>query len=241
MYDKPVYVTGLIDTMRRCGIGVDSTILDAGCGTGFPLIELVKRGYRVTGVDKNIEMVNTIPTKAHAAGVSVDIAGFDWTNLPNNFGKCGYDFVYCRGNSLVYADSWAEKLWSADSSRAAIRIALRNFYEIITPGGMLYVDIPSHREWQDWDVERVVGYSDRKHHDLKVLWIVRRYTSCMMRTVNILVLSREHGEVAHYKLLSYFLQHEEMMQMLRDAGFADIQPQVDVVGESHYDVYLARK
>lgn len=34
-----------------------STILDLGCGTGGHVLELIKRGYRVTGVDRSSEML----------------------------------------------------------------------------------------------------------------------------------------------------------------------------------------
>ena len=33
-------------------------IIDAGCGSGMPLIQIKKMGFNITGYDKSLEMVN---------------------------------------------------------------------------------------------------------------------------------------------------------------------------------------
>ncbi len=42
------------------------TILDLGCGTGNHTIRLARRGYKVTGVDRSLEMLNRARQKAEA-------------------------------------------------------------------------------------------------------------------------------------------------------------------------------
>ena len=46
------------------GIGVNSTILDAGCGTGRYTVELGKRGYQVCGVDRSPELIAVAQSRA---------------------------------------------------------------------------------------------------------------------------------------------------------------------------------
>ena len=48
IYDKEYYVDGLIEFMGSRGITKSSLILDAGCGSGFPAIDLIEKGYKVT-------------------------------------------------------------------------------------------------------------------------------------------------------------------------------------------------
>ena len=44
-------------TLREHGIDSNSTILDAGCGTGRYATELASRGFRVWGVDRSVELL----------------------------------------------------------------------------------------------------------------------------------------------------------------------------------------
>nr|WP_319373880.1 class I SAM-dependent methyltransferase [uncultured Methanobacterium sp.] len=57
-------------------------ILDVGCGTGRHAIELVKRGYRVTGVDLSENMLAKAMEQAAEAGVEIDFLKADARNLP---------------------------------------------------------------------------------------------------------------------------------------------------------------
>ena len=57
-------------------------ILDVGCGTGRHAIELVKRGYSVTGVDLSENMLNRAREKAIDTGVQLDFEKADARNLP---------------------------------------------------------------------------------------------------------------------------------------------------------------
>ncbi|MCC7559661.1 MAG: class I SAM-dependent methyltransferase [Methanobacterium sp.] len=57
-------------------------ILDLGCGTGRHAIELVKRGYHVTGVDLSENMLSKARENARKAGVEIDFMKADARNLP---------------------------------------------------------------------------------------------------------------------------------------------------------------
>ena len=48
-----------------------ASILDMGCGTGRHSVELAKRGYKVTGVDISVGMLEQARKKAEEAGVSI--------------------------------------------------------------------------------------------------------------------------------------------------------------------------
>lgn len=56
-------------------------ILDLGCGTGNHSIELARRGYVVTGVDRSPSMIAIAEGKARAAGVDIDLRVADLREL----------------------------------------------------------------------------------------------------------------------------------------------------------------
>ncbi|MEM1515793.1 MAG: methyltransferase domain-containing protein [Candidatus Bathyarchaeia archaeon] len=66
------------------------TILDVGCGTGGHLIPLARRGYEVTGIDKQESMVNIAEEKIHKYKVSARVMVADAVdfNLNEEFDAC---------------------------------------------------------------------------------------------------------------------------------------------------------
>lgn len=75
------------------------SLLDAPCGLGRHAIELVSRGYRVTGVDISSEALERTRGRAALRGVSVETWQGNLTDLPWNSAFSG---AYCLGNSFGY-------------------------------------------------------------------------------------------------------------------------------------------
>jgi SAM-dependent methyltransferase len=55
------------EACRRYGAGTTKTVADFGCGTGSHAIELARRGYHVTGVDRSEDMLLSARAKTDAA------------------------------------------------------------------------------------------------------------------------------------------------------------------------------
>jgi SAM-dependent methyltransferase len=111
------------------GIGADSTILDAGCGTGRYALELARRGYRVWAVDRSPELIAVAQARAFHAAVRPEFIVGDLVTAA--FTR-KFDTVLCRGvlNDLV-----------EESDRIAI---FRQFAAWLRPGGVAIFDV---REW----------------------------------------------------------------------------------------------
>jgi len=60
------------------------TILDVGCGTGRHTIELVKRGYNVTGIDLSESQLKRAKEKARKDNLKIDFQRQDARQLPFN-------------------------------------------------------------------------------------------------------------------------------------------------------------
>jgi len=120
------FVQGILS---KQGIGPNSAILDAGCGTGRYTIDLATRGYQVFGVDRSPELIAVAQERAACAAVPpkfmiADLLVVTFTRL--------FDAILCRGvlNDLV-----------EEPDRIAI---FQQFAVWLKPGGIAIFDV---REW----------------------------------------------------------------------------------------------
>ncbi len=107
-YDKECFVQG---TLGECDfieqeINRDKSlkIIDIGCGTGRHSIELVKRGYQITGIDLSESQLKRAREKAKEQGVEIDFQKHDARDLPF---KSEFDsaIMLCEGGfSLMETD-----------------------------------------------------------------------------------------------------------------------------------------
>lgn len=65
------------EIFRNFAVKPVKTILEGGCGTGGHAIPLARRGYRVTGFDSSVEMINQAKEKAKKANLRPDFAVMD--------------------------------------------------------------------------------------------------------------------------------------------------------------------
>lgn len=97
------------------------TVLDAGCGTGRVAIELDRRGFPVTGVDADPEMLAAARAKAaELTWLHGDIADPDALA-----GTPPVDLVLLAGNVMIFLEPGTEE-------RVVINLATR-----LNPGGLM--------------------------------------------------------------------------------------------------------
>ncbi|MCY3635673.1 MAG: class I SAM-dependent methyltransferase [bacterium] len=82
-------------------LGGSGRVLDAGCGTGRVAIELARRGYEVSGVDIDDEMISGARSKApELAWHQLDLTVFDLGET--------FDAVVMAGNVLLFTGPGTE-------------------------------------------------------------------------------------------------------------------------------------
>jgi SAM-dependent methyltransferase len=78
--------------LSALNVGIGSRGLDLGCGQGWYLIEMARRGYRMTGVDAAVGQLVQARTNVLAGTATVDLAAASAAKLP--FPSESFDFVY---------------------------------------------------------------------------------------------------------------------------------------------------
>ena len=127
-YDNENFTQG---TIGECDfiekeISFDKTvkIIDIGCGTGRHSIELAKRGYKVTGIDLSVSLLERAKEKAKDQNLHIDFQKHDARNLPfkNEFDLA---IMLCEG---------AFPLMETDEMNYEI---LKNVYNVLKSQGKL--------------------------------------------------------------------------------------------------------
>lgn len=242
LYDKSRYLNGLEALFQKHGINKSSKILDAACGTGFPAINLHERGYEVRASDRNRDMLEQFERNAKSRDISLESSCLepkcaDWGTLHWSYYADSLDLVLCRGNSLVYVNSWGwswiARGWSGPNSMLE---ALKDFHTILKPGGMLYVDVTSAKESphkMSWELNTKMGPAE-------VRWVIS-HPEEKVRNWYLEVELKKGGPLERISFYSYFPPPGEIASLLKTAGFSRIESGAHVDGEGTYDVHLAWK
>jgi SAM-dependent methyltransferase len=106
-------------------------VMDTACGTGHHAIALANLGFQVSGSDLFPEMVSLADVNAKAASARVTFRTAGFGSISASFKQPGeFDAVLCLGNSLPHV-----------TSEADLDKALRDFKELLRPGGLLLLQM----------------------------------------------------------------------------------------------------
>ena len=112
----------MFDSILRRYIGSQAAVLEVACGTGFTLLELAQRGFRVTGLEFDPELCRLTEVGAKHFGLKAESVAGDACRLP--FADETFDAVYSR--------SFFEHVYDVD-------LALSEQSRILRRGGLLIV------------------------------------------------------------------------------------------------------
>jgi SAM-dependent methyltransferase len=228
-YDRAQLVASLSGWLTKHS---SRCILDAACGTGFPALDLLKQGFQVTCTDGSPDMLAHFRQNALRADIAVEPHCIEWKDLRKYF-TASFDTVICRGNSLIYAGTWDDESLPDPS---VIEAALDSFYQCLRIGGVLYVDTTPKEEIDNpHQQSRVHPIQVFDGHTVRLSERVDTDTLRKVRTWNSELLI--DGKSYHFCRRSYYLPHDELINMLRRVGFEGIT-KYNMPGEP-YDVFIA--
>lgn len=104
-----------------------ATVLDLACGVGRHSLELSRRGYRVTGVDRTAAYLRTAHEQAAADGLELELLQADMRRFVR---PSAFDAALNLYTSFGYCDDPAED-----------QRVLDNFCQSLRPGGALVMEM----------------------------------------------------------------------------------------------------
>ena len=229
------YVESLDKLFRKYRV---KNILDCAGGTGFPSIELKKRGWNVIYTDMSKSMIDVFEQKSKNNNIELEHYNLNWIELSKFFTK-KFDVVLCRGNSLIYVDSWGKSYIGIDSLNK-IQESLKVFYNLLNKEGFLCIDIINKGEYHKakYPLIENLGQKIIDGNKVSLSWIINHDYQKKLRIVKSkLTVDKKQEEFTYY---SYLLEHKELIKMLKEIGFVKIE-EVKLEGEKSYTTYLAFK
>jgi SAM-dependent methyltransferase len=189
--------------IRLLGIGCGASILDLCCGVGRHSLELARRGFQVTGVDRTGAYLETAGRKAAAEGLELELIQCDMRSFVQ---PESYDAAINLYTSFGYFED------IADDRRVA-----GNLFNSLRPGGGLVMEmmgkevlarIYQRRDWQELP-DGALFLQDRQVTE-DWTWMQSRY-----------ILIRD-GESSEYAVSHRIYDGAGLRELLLNAGFETV-------------------
>jgi len=208
------------------------SVLDCTCGIGMQAIGLALRGYRVHATDVSAAAVGRAQREAAAAGASLTFGIADVRSLAEQI-TGHFDVVLSCDNALPHLLSDGE-----------LRLALRNLWGKLVPGGLLLVSIRDYdallEQKPQTESPRVFDGPEGRRIVFQV-WDWEPEAPLYLLHHFILRQEGADWRTTHRQVRYRALRRAELSAMLGEAGFRDARWQLP--GESSYPqpIVTARK
>lgn len=222
----------------------DQSILDAACGTGFPLIELHELGFtQLTGSDADAELLEKFRGQLQALPALENwqprLIEASWQSLPLCLPE-QFDTVLAVDAAIGFMDSWLPGEMRQGPAKIFARIVevLRNFHAVTAPGGRFFIGLQKNNHkgnsfYPMFVGEMVVdGALAEAHWHMTYDWENRIKT-----WLNILRIGgREYTQTRQ----SYLFDLEELAGLLAAAGFASVE-HLPTPDDLYEDILIAHR
>jgi ubiquinone/menaquinone biosynthesis C-methylase UbiE len=204
--------------MEHAPAASNKKLLDIGCGTGVMAVSFAKAGYDVSGLDLSEEMLMVASERCYEEDVNVFFVCQSMDEL-NGFDNL--DVVTIPIDSLNYVPE-----------QSAVQETLNRIYASLKQGGHLFFDIHSLFKMDEIFMDSPFTYDDG---DITYLWDTEAGEAphSVHHDMVFYVVTEdglyERFEEQHYQR-TYSI--EEMLSMLQQAGFTDIEVTADFTDEA---------
>jgi SAM-dependent methyltransferase len=186
----------------RLDINPGAHILDMGCGPGRHSLELARRGYLVSGVDRTATYLERARRKAREEDLQVEFIQEDMRNFsrPDHYDAAlmlfttfGY-FEDLQDNKQVLVN-----IYQSLKSDAALVIEMM--------GKEILARIFRERDW--WEQDGIIFLEERKI-DKNWSWIENRW------------IRIDNQGMTEYRVSHWLYSAAELVEMLRECGFQSV-------------------
>lgn len=208
------------------GIYPGSAILDLCCGPGRHALELKRRGFRVTGVDRTAPYLEEARRRAHEEGLAIEFVQDDM----RHFSRPGaFNAALSMFTSFGY--------FAAPADNCQV---LANIYQSLKPGGALLMEMNGKEKLardfrpRDWEPLGDGFFLEDRRVTNDWSWMENRW------------IILRGGEKLEFQISHWIYSARELKEMLAASGFSAVDIYGDLEG-APYDhtakrlVALARK
>jgi glycine/sarcosine N-methyltransferase len=184
-------------------------VLDIACGAGGYTLELAKRGYSITAVDLDAGMVESLRKKIRSTSLEVTALEGNMLELERSLDGQRFDAAFCIGNSLVHLDGAEEVAGFLSAAK-----------QLLTEDGKLILQIVNF--------DRILA---KEIHSLPTienseagLKFHRMYEYVQgANRIRFKTILEAEGSVYENAVPLYPIQSDDLTNLLRQAGFANIR------------------
>lgn len=239
MYDVARYCDDIEKMFAYIGITNTSRIIDVAGGGGFPALDLAARGFTIDCIDGFSDEVVLFNQRAEERGVSTRCKQVLWSELPGAFSSQTHDFMFCRGNSFIYAGGgWNELVEiNKQSALKKYRDTAKIFFDLLKPGGYLYIDKFKDSEVSHKETVAQIRVNSGEPEDL-IFW-TERFPEKKIRRASM-IRRKTDGSESGIPNITYDLTFPELEEILKEAGFSSVET-LAIPSEHYFDIRIARK
>jgi SAM-dependent methyltransferase len=136
-------------------------ILDAGCGSGHFLVELLKKGYHAIGIDYSSSMLSLADERLRGLGLATKLYEHDLRKPMH----AEVDVIVAMFDVMNYFKG--------------IKSVFKHCYQALYPGGRLIFDL-----YQETCLETYDGYLEEEVEPVSYRWQIERRHKKMIHTVD---------------------------------------------------------
>jgi len=196
-------------------VGLESgSVLDLACGPGRHAIELSKRGFRVTGVDRSPFLLSKAKERAREAEVDVEWVEEDMRSFER---QGAFDLAINMFTAFGYFDDKSEDLE-----------VLKRLQHSLVQGGRLVVDIIS----KEWLAKNFLPTSSTKTGDGTLIIDRREIFDDWTRIRNEWILIKG-GAVESFEFHHTIYSGQELKDRILAAGFSEVRLYGDLAGNPY--------
>jgi len=238
IYNLKQYAEDLEKILQEKGINKSSKIIDSSAGSGFPAIELARRGYKMECMDISQDAIDVFGVRAREANVNISCRKLSWLEMPQVYKKNSFDFLFCRGNSFIYASGgWGS---NADLTRKHAlqnyENTLRVFYNCMKEGAWMYLDKFKDNEGNCKELVGKVKVGKEIYN-----WFLSRNILPNQHIREAKMIFEQNGLITPIvEFKTYLLTFDELIPMMQRVGFRNIE-KLQLNSENHFDILLAQK
>ncbi len=192
--------------LKKAGVPPRSRILEAGCGTGRVTLPMAQAGFDVVALDASEEMLGVAAEKLRNHALAVRFACGDMQDfaLPS---PAAAVVCACDGVNYLTEDGSAEAF-------------LAHCHKNLVAGGVLAFDVSSHKKLTQ-TLGNNVFFDDGDA--VTCLWRNRITGSLLHMDLTFFVREGRHYSRTDEEHLQRAYKIDEMTEMLRGAGFAQVE------------------